>query len=162
MARSRINQQELKKEWMMGCGSMVGGLLLCLVFLIGACSESNNDTGGNGPTGEPSSSDSADGETVGGKNAGGMDGAAAWEAGNCTMCHGADGAGSKFGPDLTTGVWNNCDGTAAGIRGVLAAGVTKDQMGDRSWALPMPAAPEAVSSDEALDVLTDHVLSLSK
>lgn len=135
-----------------GCGSMVGGILLCLVFLVGACSESKDASADADPAIDPSASE-AEGK---------MDGAAAWAAGNCTMCHGANGGGSKFGPDLTKGVWNNCDGTAEGIRGVLASGVTKEQMGDRPWSLPMPAAPEAVASDEALDVLTNHVLSLSK
>lgn len=134
-----------------GCGSVVGAILLCVVFFVGACSESTDPSTDADQGSDPSASAS---EAK-------MDGAAAWEAGNCTMCHGADGAGSKFGPDLTKGVWNNCDGTAEGIRGVLASGVTKEQMGDRPWAMPMPAAPEAVASDEALDVLTKHVLSLS-
>lgn len=132
------------------CGSVVRVWLLCLLCFVVACSKSDDKRAEKTPVETD--------EVV----TGSMDGAAAWKAGNCTMCHGEDGAGTKNGPDLTDDVWNNCDGTASGLRGVLVSGVTKAQMGDRGWMLAMPPAPPAIADPAVIDKLVEHVRALAQ
>jgi mono/diheme cytochrome c family protein len=88
-------------------------------------------------------------------------GVRAWGQGNCTMCHGPQGGGNQMGPDLTDDQWDHCDGSIAGIREVLVAGVSRDQLADPSHMMPMESATKLVPDEADLDALAAYVWSLS-
>jgi mono/diheme cytochrome c family protein len=84
-------------------------------------------------------------------------GGGAWKQGSCAMCHGADGHGDRFGPDLTDNQWDHGDGLIKGIRAILVAGISKDQFVDSSYTMPMPPATQLVPDEEDLVALATYV-----
>jgi glucose/arabinose dehydrogenase/mono/diheme cytochrome c family protein len=75
----------------------------------------------------------------------------------CTGCHGADGAGTTLGPDLTakTPLWS--DGSYAGIKRVIREGVPQP----KQYRSPMPAMGGGQLSPEQLSAVAAYVWALS-
>jgi mono/diheme cytochrome c family protein len=138
---------------------------LC-AFALAACSgtsDSAPDPAGGAPATAPPSEANTSGEAAAIEVTPEVlaRGAQAWQQGNCTMCHGPQGGGNQLGPDLTDGQWDHCDGSIAGIRAVLVAGVSKDEFADPSHMMPMESATKLVPDEEDLDALAAYVWSLS-
>ena len=76
---------------------------------------------------------------------------------SCTGCHGAKGAGSSLGPDLTkkTRMWS--DGSFAGILKVITDGVPQP----KQYRSPMPPMGGANLSDAQASALAAYVWALS-
>jgi hypothetical protein len=75
----------------------------------------------------------------------------------CTGCHGESGKGSPLGPDLTTKKWVWSDGSYAGIKKTIIAGVPLP----RRFRSPMPAKGGAQLTDDQVAALAAYVWSLS-
>ena len=88
-------------------------------------------------------------------------GAAAFSKGTCAKCHGSNGKGTQRGPDLTDSKWLHCDGSVAGIRGVLASGVPREKLKDTSRRFGMNPATNLVAESE-LDALAAYVKQFSQ
>ena len=74
----------------------------------------------------------------------------------CTGCHGNDGGGTPLGPDLTQGRWRWSDGSEAGLRQTIAAGVPKP----KAYPGAMPAMGGAQLDDSQLQALAAYVWAL--
>ena len=75
----------------------------------------------------------------------------------CTGCHGESGKGSTLGPDLTTKKWVWSDGSYAGLKKTIVAGVPLP----RRFRSPMPAKGGAQLTDDQVSALAAYVWSLS-
>lgn len=75
----------------------------------------------------------------------------------CTGCHGADGAGTPLGPDLTDQQWLWSDGSVAGIAKTIAAGV----MQPKQYRAPMLPMGGAQLSADQVSALAAYVWGLS-
>jgi len=75
----------------------------------------------------------------------------------CTGCHGSDGSGTPLGPNLTAGKWTWSDGSVAGIKKIIAAGVPNP----KNYRGPMPPMGGGQLSDEQLQAVATYVHSLS-
>ncbi len=75
----------------------------------------------------------------------------------CTGCHGTDGGGSPLGPTLGSHRWLWSDGSFAGIRRTIAAGVPAP----RKYRSPMPAMGGAELSDDEVAAVAAYVWTLS-
>jgi glucose/arabinose dehydrogenase/mono/diheme cytochrome c family protein len=75
----------------------------------------------------------------------------------CTGCHGASGAGSPLGPDLTDEKWLWSDGSFAGILKSITEGVPKP----KQYRSPMPPMGGAELTPDQVKALTAYVWSLS-
>jgi len=148
--------------------SITLGLAAFILILLTACSGEDDDVA-NGNASAPSNQNpsashqsSAPGDTAAEISADVLArGAAAWKKGNCTMCHGADGRGNSFGPDLTDGQWNHSDGSVAEIRAILIAGIPKEEFVNSSYSLAMPSVTPLVSDEQDIDALAAYVKNLS-
>jgi mono/diheme cytochrome c family protein len=77
--------------------------------------------------------------------------------GRCLTCHGADLRGlSNLGPNLVDAEWLHSDGSLAGIRGTIAAGVARPKQAQ----IRMPAFATQLSSAE-LDRLAAYLYTIS-
>ena len=75
----------------------------------------------------------------------------------CTGCHGSDGTGTPLGPNLAAGKWTWSDGSVAGIKKIIAAGVPNP----KNYRGPMPPMGGGQLSDEQLQAVAAYVHSLS-
>lgn len=75
----------------------------------------------------------------------------------CTGCHGADGAGTALGPNLTDQTWLWSDGGLDGIQRTIVEGVAKP----KKFRSPMPAKGGAKLSDEQARAVAAYVWGLS-
>ncbi len=75
----------------------------------------------------------------------------------CVGCHGDSGQGSPLGPDLTAKKWLWSDGSYAGIKKTIAAGVPQP----KQFRAPMPAMGGAQLTDDQLSAVAAFVWSLS-
>jgi mono/diheme cytochrome c family protein len=75
----------------------------------------------------------------------------------CTGCHGASGAGTTLGPDLTDSKWLWSDGSYAGIAKTITAGVPQP----KEYRSPMPPMGGAQLTPEQVQALAAYVWSLS-
>ena len=75
----------------------------------------------------------------------------------CTGCHGANGAGSPLGPDLTSKKWLWSDGSFGGILKVITDGVPQP----KQYRSPMPAMGGAQLTADQASALAAYVWSLS-
>ena len=76
--------------------------------------------------------------------------------GSCAGCHGAGGAGTSFGPALTSGKWIWSDGSLNGIEATIANGVPKP----RNHPGAMPPMGGSQLSKAQLDAVSVYVWSL--
>ena len=76
---------------------------------------------------------------------------------SCAGCHGASGAGSPLGPDLTDKKWLWSDGSYPGIAKTIKEGV----MQPKEYRNAMPAMGGAQLTDEQVEALAAYVWSLS-
>jgi mono/diheme cytochrome c family protein len=158
-------------------------IVLPTVLFLAACGgePSNDQRGGSPPADDatpqtsPSAADeaakvTADSSMNGAGNpasAGEIDAAAltlgrsAYTQGNCVMCHGADGGGARFGPDLTDAQWNHGDGGVASIRALLVAGIEKGDFVNRDYPMAMPPVTNLITDEATIDALATYVWSLS-
>lgn len=75
----------------------------------------------------------------------------------CTACHGANGAGSPLGPDLTKDKWLWSDGSWPGITKSIADGVPKP----KQYRSPMPAMGGSQLTPEQASAVGAYVWALS-
>jgi glucose/arabinose dehydrogenase/cytochrome c5 len=75
----------------------------------------------------------------------------------CTGCHGIDGAGTPLGPTLKTHAWLWSDGSYAGIRQTILAGVATP----KQYRSAMPAMGGAQLSADQLSAVAAYVWALS-
>jgi glucose/arabinose dehydrogenase len=75
----------------------------------------------------------------------------------CTGCHGADGAGTPLGPNLTDNQWLWSDGSVDGIASTITQGV----MQPKQYRAPMPPLGGAQLSPEQVTALAAYVWGLS-
>lgn len=75
----------------------------------------------------------------------------------CTGCHGANGAGTTLGPDLSDSQWLWSDGSLRGITMTISAGV----MQPRNYRAPMPPMGGAQLSADQLAAVAAYVWGLS-
>lgn len=75
----------------------------------------------------------------------------------CTGCHGANGAGSPLGPDLTSKKWLWSGGSFAGILKVITDGVPQP----KQYRSPMPAMGGAQLTADQASALAAYVWGLS-
>jgi mono/diheme cytochrome c family protein len=158
-------------------------LVLPAVLLLAACGgEPSADSGDAGPSsaedraseattppgGSSAASNAGDDAAASGALAAGEIDAAtlalgktAYAQGSCIMCHGADGGGARFGPDLTDDAWDHGDGSVASIRQLLVDGIAKGDFVNRDYAMPMPPVTNLITDDEKIDALAKYVWSMS-
>ena len=75
----------------------------------------------------------------------------------CTGCHGADGAGTPLGPNLSDAHWLWSDGSVEGIAATITNGVVQP----RQYRAAMPALGGAQLSPEQVSALAAYVWGLS-
>jgi mono/diheme cytochrome c family protein len=75
----------------------------------------------------------------------------------CTGCHGANGAGTPLGPNLTTNKWLWSDGSLAGITKTITEGVPVP----KQYRSPMPALGGAQLTTAQTEAVAAYVWSLS-
>ena len=75
----------------------------------------------------------------------------------CTGCHGAAGAGSPLGPNLTSGKWLWSDGSFAGILKVITEGVPQP----KEYRSPMPPMGGTQLTSEQAGAVAAYVWSMS-
>jgi len=75
----------------------------------------------------------------------------------CTACHGANGAGTPLGPDLTKNKWLWSDGSWAGITKSIADGVLQP----RQYRSPMPAMGGSQLTPDQASAVGAYVWALS-
>jgi mono/diheme cytochrome c family protein len=75
----------------------------------------------------------------------------------CTGCHGAGGAGTPLGPDLTDSKWLWSDGSYAAIVKTITAGVSQP----KEYRSPMPPMGGAQLTAEQVSALAAYVWGLS-
>lgn len=89
-------------------------------------------------------------------------GETAFKSGSCIRCHGDTGAGGQRGPDLTDEIWAQCDGSLAGIQGIIHSGVPKENISDaEKYKLGMNSAEMMKLAPETVEALAAYVWSLS-
>jgi glucose/arabinose dehydrogenase/mono/diheme cytochrome c family protein len=76
--------------------------------------------------------------------------------GTCVGCHGASGAGTPLGPDLTSGKWLWSNGSYQGIALTIARGVAQP----KQYRAPMPAMGGAQLSSDELFAVAAYVWAL--
>lgn len=74
----------------------------------------------------------------------------------CTGCHGSDGAGTPLGPDLTSGKWVWSDGSLAGLKKTITAGVPTP----KNYRAPMPPMGGATLSASQVSAVAAYAWSL--
>ncbi len=77
--------------------------------------------------------------------------------GTCTACHGATGAGSPLGPDMTKNTWLWSDGSLAGISKTIMEGVKAP----KQYRAPMPAMGGTQLTPAQVEAVAAYVWSLS-
>jgi len=77
--------------------------------------------------------------------------------GNCATCHGAEGKGSAFAPDLTDGEWLNIDGTFDSIVKAINDGVLQP----KKSAIPMAPRGGANINDDQVRAVSAYVWRLA-
>jgi glucose/arabinose dehydrogenase/mono/diheme cytochrome c family protein len=77
---------------------------------------------------------------------------------SCTGCHGASGAGTPLGPDLTDKKWLWSDGSYAGIAKTITDGV----MQPKEYRSPMPPMGGAQLTPDQVSALAAYVWGLSQ
>jgi glucose/arabinose dehydrogenase/mono/diheme cytochrome c family protein len=75
----------------------------------------------------------------------------------CVACHGASGAGTPLGPDLTKNKWLWSDGSLAGLTKTITEGVSMP----RQYRSPMPAMGGAQLTPAQTEAVAAYVWSLS-
>jgi mono/diheme cytochrome c family protein len=75
----------------------------------------------------------------------------------CTGCHGANGAGSPVGPDLTSKKWMWSDGSFAGILKAITDGVPQP----KQFRSPMPPMGGAQLTTDQARAVAAYVWGLS-
>src|SRR6266404_3617765 len=75
----------------------------------------------------------------------------------CTGCHGENGEGTPLGPDLTGKKWLWSDGSYAGIKKTITAGVSQP----KQYRSPMPPMGGAQLTPEQVSALAAYVWSIS-
>jgi glucose/arabinose dehydrogenase/cytochrome c5 len=75
----------------------------------------------------------------------------------CTACHGATGAGTPLGPDLTKNKWMWSDGSWEGITKTVTAGVPQP----KQYRSPMPAMGGSQLTPEQTSAVSAYVWALS-
>lgn len=88
-------------------------------------------------------------------------GANVYKVAMCAKCHLANGRGGLRGPDLTDSQWLHCDGSIAGIRKVLVAGVPRTKLKDTSRPFGMNPATNLITDDQQITDLAVYTQSLS-
>lgn len=83
------------------------------------------------------------------------------DEGSCHFCHGQDGVGGEFAPDLTDAEWVQSDGSLEGIREVIFWGVRRRDFADPNRAHQMNPEGGMDLDAEQLDALTAYVWSLN-
>ena len=78
--------------------------------------------------------------------------------GTCTACHGASGAGTPLGPNLTTNKWLWSDGSLAGLTKTITEGVPMP----KQYRSPMPAMGGAQLTPAQTEAVAAYVWSLSQ
>jgi glucose/arabinose dehydrogenase/mono/diheme cytochrome c family protein len=78
--------------------------------------------------------------------------------GTCTACHGASGAGTPLGPNLTTNKWLWSDGSLAGLTRIITDGVPMP----KQYRSPMPAMGGAQLTPAQTEAVAAYVWSLSQ
>lgn len=82
--------------------------------------------------------------------------------GTCVRCHGQDGSGGSFGPDLTDSEWVQGDGSLENVGEVIFWGVRRRDFADPDRRFQMnPEGGMDLALDER-DALTAYVWSLSR
>jgi mono/diheme cytochrome c family protein len=76
---------------------------------------------------------------------------------SCVGCHGQDGAGTPLGPPLTAHAWLWSNGSFAGIRRTIIAGVPQP----RQYRSPMPAKGGAQLDAQQVAAVAAYVWALS-
>ena len=76
---------------------------------------------------------------------------------SCTGCHGADGAGTPLGPNLTRKQWLWGDGSVEGIAATITQGVSQP----KQYRAPMPAMGGAQLTAAQVSALAAYVWGLS-
>jgi mono/diheme cytochrome c family protein len=77
--------------------------------------------------------------------------------GMCAACHGANGAGTPLGPDLTKNNWLWSDGSWAGITKTVTAGVPQP----KQYRSPMPPMGGSQLTPEQVSAVSAYVWALS-
>jgi mono/diheme cytochrome c family protein len=75
----------------------------------------------------------------------------------CTGCHGENGEGTPLGPDLTGKKWLWSDGSYAGIKKTITAGVSQP----KQYRSPMPPMGGAQLTPEQVSALAAYVWAIS-
>lgn len=88
-------------------------------------------------------------------------GKSAYTSGNCVMCHGPNGGGARFGPDLTDDQWDHGNGSVASIRTLLVEGIEKGDFVNRDYPMAMPTVTTLITDEAQIDALAMYVWSLS-
>jgi mono/diheme cytochrome c family protein len=88
-------------------------------------------------------------------------GRTAYSQGSCIMCHGPNGGGARFGPDLTDDRWDHGDGSVASIRQLLVEGIAKGDFVNREYPMPMPPVTNLITDEAKIDALAKYVWSMS-
>ena len=74
----------------------------------------------------------------------------------CTGCHGADGAGSALGPNLTSNKWLWSDGSVDGIKKTITEGVAKP----KNYRSPMPPLGGGQLTPDQVSAVAAYVWAL--
>lgn len=84
-----------------------------------------------------------------------------YRIGQCAKCHQDDARGGGRGPNLRDEVWDHCDGSVDGIRGVLERGVSREELKDKSRRFGMNPATNAIPEPADIAILAAYIKSLS-
>ena len=91
-----------------------------------------------------------------------ISGSVTFKTANCIKCHGDDGTGTERAPDLTDDEWLHTDGSLEGIRGVIVAGISKEQIKDPNRRFGMRPIGQFIQDEKVIDALAAYVHSLSQ
>jgi mono/diheme cytochrome c family protein len=80
-------------------------------------------------------------------------------AANCAGCHGAEGYGSEYGPDLTDRAWLHGDGSFSMIAKLVLHGVTRAESKEGK---PMPMRGWTPVNDDEVRAVAGYVWSIGQ
>lgn len=88
-------------------------------------------------------------------------GAEAFVKAQCATCHGPDGKGARYGPNLTDKTWIHCDGSVEGIHDVIMHGIPREDIKNPKFKMKMSPVTKYITDEDTIHALAQYVHSLS-